>query len=251
MNNQSLHHATARKIYDDLWRDCAAALAQGKAQIDPHLRDRSRDRRRGWTLIVRPDAPTRRRLCDIIAQMRAIEPEQHFYHPDELHVTALSLISATDAFDEHVGALPRYRAALAAAFAGMTGFGVEFCGITGSPGAIMAQGFPEQDALNRLRDHLRASLGAAGLGAALDTRYRIVTAHATLMRFQSPLRNPAALLNLLEQARRIPFGRSVCAAVQWVENDWYMSRDAVQLIEEYHLENPLLGRRDFKNLEDF
>ena len=237
MNNIITEDAAARKIYDDLWRACAAAFAQGNAQIDPHLRDRAHDRRRGWTLIMRPDAPTRRRLCDFIAQMRDLEPEQHFYHSDELHVTALSLISASESFhaDGHAEKLPRYRAALAAAFAGMTRFAVEFRGVTGSPGAIMAQGFPEQDALNRLRDHLRASLGAAGLGAALDARYRLVTAHATIMRVQSPLRNPAALLTLLEQARRIPFGRSVCAAAQWVENDWYMSRDAVQLIEEYHL----------------
>lgn len=236
MNNIITEDAAAQ-MYEKLWRDCAAALAQGNAQIDPHLRDRAHDRRRGWTLIMRPDAPTRRCLCDFIAQMRDLEPEQHFYHSDELHVTALSLISASESFhaDGHAEKLPRYRAALAAAFAGMTRFAVEFRGVTGSPGAIMAQGFPEQDALNRLRDHLRASLGAAGLGATLDARYRIVTAHATIMRLQSPLRNPSALLQLLEQARRVPFGRSVCAAAQWVENDWYMSRDAVQLIEEYHL----------------
>ena len=44
MNNIITEDAAARKIYDDLWRACAAALAQGDAQIDPHLRDRAHER---------------------------------------------------------------------------------------------------------------------------------------------------------------------------------------------------------------
>ena len=38
MNNIITEDAAARKMYDDLWRACAAAFAQGNAQIDPHLR---------------------------------------------------------------------------------------------------------------------------------------------------------------------------------------------------------------------
>src|SRR6185295_16432147 len=54
-------------------------------------------------------------------------------------------------------------------------------------------GFVEGDRLNQLREAIRSALGRAGLGESLDARYRIVTAHATIMRFRVPLRNPPQL----------------------------------------------------------
>jgi hypothetical protein len=103
----------------------------------------------------------------------------------------------------------------------------------------MIQGFPLDAKLQALREKLRELLQAHGLGDTLDVRYRISTAHSTIMRFSRPLQNAAALLDRLSALREEPFGEFRCHSVQWVKNDWYMSSDKVELLAEYELTQPI------------
>ncbi len=229
------HFLPEQPIYDDLWREGAAAIERGDVHLDPHLRNRHQDRRRGWSLIIRPNQDARDAIHAVIQDIRTSEPDQHYYHPDELHVTVLSLFAPTEAFAEHHHKYATYQAALRTAFKQIERFRIEFCGITATRDGLMMQGFAEQNALNLLRDHLRAILTARGLGGTLDTRYRIETAHATIVRFQAPLRNPSGFLTHLRRLRASATARTVCASVQWVKNDWFLSRDIVEVFEEFDL----------------
>jgi len=223
----------ARQVYDQLWAEIGERLAAGAVAIDRHLSEREADRRRGITLIARPGPQATERIAGLIGELRAQEPEQYFYRPDELHVTVMTLVSASDSFDLSRTPLAAYQLILAGLLAQFRPFRIDFRGVTAGPGAVLVQGFAEGDRLNQLRETLRRALGRAGLGESLDTRYRIVTAHTTVMRFRAPLRAPQQLTMRLRAARKRDFDSTPVDRLDFVYNDWYMSHDRVRVLATY------------------
>jgi len=69
----------------------------------------------------------------------------------------------------------------------------------------------------------------------LDQRYRLVTAHSTLLRFVVAPADPAQLAAVLTQVRSEPLGTLRVESLQLVVNDWFMSSAAVESIETYAL----------------
>ena len=108
---------------------------------------------------------------------------------------------------------------------------IAFDGLTLSQGAVMARGFPHGPGLDMLRERLRSGLREQGLAASVDERYRLVTAHATLLRFTAPLRKPAQFGALLAALRDRPLGRMRVEEVELVVNDWYMSNGTLERVE--------------------
>lgn len=100
-------------------------------------------------------------------------------------------------------------------------FEIEVRGVTLTPGAVLAQGFPRDDSLASLRDRLREALHARGLGEALDQRYRLCSAHMTLVRFAAPLRNCERFVGVLAAARGREFGCTSVEQVDLVFGDWF------------------------------
>lgn len=84
-----------RECYDRLWSEAIGTIRAGSVETDPVLAAGMPDRRRGLTLIARPSPLVRRRVAAFLDGLREIEPEQHYYAPSELHVTVLSLFTAT------------------------------------------------------------------------------------------------------------------------------------------------------------
>lgn len=77
--------------YDALWRESLAAMRANGVTADPHLADKASDGRRGLTVLGRPDAATRDAVQALLEELAAISPSVYRYHPNELHVTVLSL----------------------------------------------------------------------------------------------------------------------------------------------------------------
>lgn len=221
--------------YDALWRESLAAIQASGVAADPHLADKASDGRRGLTVLGRPDAATRAAVHAFLEELATISPGVYHYRPDELHVTILSLFTSTTDWAPHLARLDDYRAAVAPSLAGARRFAVDFVGLTASPAAVMVQGFPLDSTLEQLRERLRQSLRSADLGAGLDQRYRLQTAHMTALRFLRQPEQLPALLARIGAARRLPFGRTVFERLELVHNDWYMSADEVRLLEAYPL----------------
>jgi 2'-5' RNA ligase len=220
-------------VYDRLWTEAQEHFAAGRVKTDPHLLDRANDTRRGISLIIRPTSAMIVRLGTVIDELNAIVPGQHVYRPDELHVTLLSLISAAAGFDLDAVPLDRYRAALGNLFTQVQPFTIRFTGVTASPDTVFVRG--QSDALNALRDRLRDDLTRAGLGDSLDRRYRIVTAHSTVLRFQTQPEHLPELVRYLTAQRSREIGAFAVETVDFTFNDWYMSHDVVRVMKTYRL----------------
>src|SRR5205085_9542615 len=145
------------------------------------------------------------------------------------------LFTATADHAPHLEHLSAYRAAVDEAIAGVPPFTIEIRGVTLAAGAVLAQGFPHDDTLASVRDRLRAALAARGLGGALDRRYRLETAHMTLVRFAAPLRDPARFVDALAAARTTEFGASAVASLDLVLGDWYNTAAHQRVLARYQL----------------
>jgi len=232
--------ARLQRHYDTMWNGAFPAAARGDIDCDPHLAA-GPDPRRGLTLIARPGPALQARFNALLDCLAGAEPHQYRYPAADMHVTMLSLVTVTDNPAPHLLRLADYSACVRAAVDGIASFEIDFDGITMSRGAVLAQGFPRGPALQTLRDRLRAGLNGQGLGASLDQRYRLVTAHATLLRFVAPLQAPARFAALLDSLRNTPLGSLRVDAVELVTNDWYMSRGSVDRVAIMPLATPAQG----------
>lgn len=226
-------------MYEKLWHEALAALDKGEPQLDAHLPDKARDFRRGISVALRPAAAVQRRLKRFTDELTTICPGQYHYQPEEWHVTLISLVSGTEAWRPEMRRLGAYRAIVRDVLSRQSAFNIVFRGVTASPAAVMIQGFPVNDALNQIREALRAAFLAQGFGHVLDRRYKICTAHMTVLRFQNPSSNWQELVKLLQENRATDFGETEVDRLQLLWGDWFASSNIVRRLEEYRLPKAL------------
>ena len=221
--------------YDALWAAAAPFVGAGGATLDPWLSRCADDARRGLTLLARPTATVAAALSTFLEQLRLLEPAQHYQPASDLHHTVLSLITATADYAPYLAQLPAYLEAVSEVAAETPPFAIDIRGVTLTPVAVLAQGFPRDGTLATVREHLRAALHARGLGDALDQRYRLVTAHMTLVRFATPLDDPQRFIAALAAARRTDFGLTMVGRLELVFGDWFHTAAREEKIAEYQL----------------
>jgi 2'-5' RNA ligase len=222
--------------YDALWDEAVPRVRSGGAVLDPWLSRAAEDARRGITLLARPARTVVAPLSAFLEEIRSIEPEQRYQPASDLHHTVLSLFTATDDYAPYLARAAEYREAVAEVAAATPPFVIDVRGVTLTPGAVLAQGFPRDETLASMRDRLRAALSARGLGDSLDRRYRLVTAHMTVVRFATPLRDPERLVAALAAARPIDFGSTTVDRVELVLGDWFQTAVHDQLIARFQLQ---------------
>jgi len=226
-----------RAHYDAMWDRAWPDVARGDVDCDRRLAG-GRDPRRGLTLIARPGPALAARFAALQDALIAADPQQYRQPRADLHMTVLSLFTVTEDYEPHLARRADYAAAARAALEDASPFDIGFEGITISRGAVLAKGFPRDGTLERLRARLRDALRAQGLDGTLDQRYRLVTAHSTLLRFVAPPADPARLAAVLTALRDMPLGSMRVDSLQLVINDWYMSSAAVEPIETFTLRPP-------------
>ncbi len=228
----------ARQTYNRLWREAIPRLGRGEPQTDPHLSNWAGDGRRGVTLVFRPEPAVRERVDLFVRQLAEVAPGQYCYQPAELHVTVLSVIPGSEKWREKIHDLAAIHAVIGKVLKRQRSFDIAFHGITASPGAVMLQGFPQSGALAEIRDDLRHVLRRNCLGGDVDRRYKINTAHITVMRFGHALADWTAFADLLRANRQTDFGEMRVTKLQLIWGDWYASARSVRTIQEYPLADP-------------
>lgn len=225
--------ANGLKIYQQLWTEAISAFERGAAQVDPNLSDKANDLRRGVTLAFRLSSGVRAKVEKFLSQLAGVAPEQYLYQPEELHVTVLSIISGTELWRKEMRPLAAGRAIINEVLQSQRSFKVYFRGVTASPSAVMVQGFPDGDALEKMREELRRAFARNGLGGQLDRRYKINSAHMTVMRFRRPEADWKPLANLLAENRDTDFGGMEVSRIQLIWGDWYASANIARTLQEY------------------
>jgi 2'-5' RNA ligase len=221
-----------------MWNEAASIVQAGGAPLDAQLACLAADARRGVTLLARPGAAVADALSSFLEQFRVMEPKQYYQPASDLHHTVLSLFTATADYAPYLSHLPAYREAVAEVAGATPPFTIGVRGVTLTRGGVLAQGFPLDHTLAGVRERLRAALGARGLGDALDRRYRLVTAHMTLIRFGAPLRDRRRFVTALAGARATEFRATHVDCLELVFGDWYHTAAREQSIERYRLEAP-------------
>jgi 2'-5' RNA ligase len=220
--------------YDALRQAALPRLARGEAELDTLL-DSPHDTRRGLTVLARPPAAITAALGALLADFQRIDPQQYYYPAADMHLTVLSLISAHAGFSLAVIEPAAYIQAVQEALLGVPPFAIRYAGFTAVPGGVLMQGFPQDEGLEQLREALRAHFRYAGLAHTIDQRYRLQTAHSTVIRFRQPLANPALLVAALERCQQQLIGTFEVKAVELVLSDWYQRAQHTQLLATYSL----------------
>ncbi|WP_316827614.1 2'-5' RNA ligase family protein [Pedobacter miscanthi] len=220
--------------YNKLYKDSIAKIANGDYEIDP-LIDSNTDQRFGITLVIRPDAATNHRIQHFLKEAKAIEPDQYYYQNADIHITLMSIISCYDGFDLKDIHVEDYVKLTQQVLTRHKSFKIQFKGLTASPSCILIQGFLT-DTLNEIRDDLRATFKKSDLQQSIDKRYTIQTAHATVIRFRSELKNKDALINLIEKNRDADFGTFEIKEIELVYNDWYQRERDVKKLHTFSLQ---------------
>jgi 2'-5' RNA ligase len=221
--------------YDAMWERAFASIAAGDIECDRRLAA-GPDPRRGLTVIARPGPVLEARFDALLDRLAAVAPGQYRHPAADMHLTVLSLFTVSEDPSFALARLDDYRAAVREAVRGIAAFEIALRGITLSRGAVMACGYPQDGMLEKLRERLRLQLRGRGLDGTLDGRYRLVTAHASLMRFVEPLVDPMRFTRELEALREEPLGMMQVKELQLVVNDWYMSSGSLQLVDTLQLD---------------
>ncbi|MGB8318325.1 MAG: hypothetical protein WCE54_09390, partial [Ignavibacteriaceae bacterium] len=68
-----------------------------------------------------------------------------------------------------------------------------------------------------------------------DIRYRIKTAHSTVIRFREELKHSLNFLSLLEKYRDYNFGKTKINQLELVQTDWYHKKEKVLILNKFEL----------------
>lgn len=226
-------------FYDELYRTAREKICCGEEETDPMIDDSTSDRRLGLTLVLRPPKSIQESLSRFLDELQNYAPQQYYYPQNDLHMTVLSIIPSHDGFNiDHLN-ISDYVKVIEEALQSepLPSITIRYKGVTASTSCVMVQGFPEEDALNVLRDRLRLAFKRVPhLQQSIDQRYTLTTAHSTIARLRKPLgdsRND--YLHVLDSHRSTEFGSFTVEAIDLVTNDWYLRSEKTVLLHRFIL----------------
>ncbi len=212
------HDSDLEALYATIAARGFLAIGTGKLQFDPYLNHPDADQRRGLTLLIRIGGTLGATFHAIQEALRRADPGQYYYPPDDLHLTVLSLISASADFRCAAAEADHWARLAAEALRGITPFVIGYRGIVPSEAAIIAKGFYTQG-LAAIRAQIRRM--AARNDMNLRERYQSIAAHVTLARFRVPPNDNEKLLAMLHQYHDVDLGELRVNQLDLVIHDWY------------------------------
>ncbi|MEZ8699303.1 2'-5' RNA ligase family protein [Vibrio lentus] len=228
-----------QSIYDDMWQRFELALKRNEYELDPYLSDLENDTRRGITALAYLNQGNRSTVNEIIRfqkEVRELEPEQYYHPSNELHLTILSVISCLPEFALTEIDVNPYIDVFRSVLKNAGKIEIRYHGVSASPNCIVIQGFPTSDTLERLRNEFRTQLTEAGVRVTFDSRYKLVTAHSSIIRFKAPLNDDQQLLALCQRYRNHDFGHVVLENFELVFNNWYQNLDVTMSLAKYRVQ---------------
>jgi hypothetical protein len=180
-----------------------AALLAGQERLDTP--PASGGRRWGLSVLVRPQPELAARLAAVTAEVVAVAGPGQWATgaSDTAHLTLYSLEPHRPGLTLADPAAGRYAAAMARAAAATPRASFTVTGLALTPGGVIAGCAPADDAARSLRPALAAELG----GDVFEERYRGDGWWVSLVHLAAPVRDAAALVDLVERRRGEALGR--------------------------------------------
>ena len=205
-------------LYTKIHAENYPVVAAGNETVDTLLKHPECDGRRGLTLLITLDVANARKITALADEFKAIEPDQYYYPASDLHVTVLDVISAHEGFLRDDRQIERFNRLIEQAIAGIAPFELYFEGTMVSSIGILTKGFYReglQDIRARVREVARAE------GTEFRERYQSISAHVTLMRFTTAIKNRSRFLSAVDRCRNLKLGGMVVNGLSLVIHDWY------------------------------
>jgi hypothetical protein len=193
--------------YVRMWEEGLPAIRRN--DIAPEPLPEHGQRRWGVSAILRPPAGSE----PAAGLARAAEAlgaagggRQIAYGPELLHVTLRSIEGYRGVVAPDDPAVVHYEEVIRAATREISRLEVRFRGVAPMASGVVAQGWPVDDTLARVRGVAHRRLHAAAPVAGPETRRPRDLAHATLLLFREPLEDPEGMVAELEAWRDVDFG---------------------------------------------
>jgi len=223
-----------KEHYDKLWKESVAGFKKGQFQVDPLL-DSNLDGRRGMSLVIRPPKEIYDNVSVMMEELRKIAPEQYYYPFSDMHITIMPIVSCFEGFKTENIDLDKYVERINNSITKISK--ITYSGLTASSACIMLCGYSENNVLNELRNRLRNDFESANLAHSMDQRYRMVTAHSTIVRFKSNFKYLDRFLSAVERYISNDFGSFEVDTFELVYNDWYQKQANRKLLHTFHLKD--------------
>jgi 2'-5' RNA ligase len=217
-------------LYSKINSEGKVAIVDGQELVDPLLYNIGQDKRIGLTLLISIQGKITQDFKTLEEKIATIEQEQYFYPETDLHVTVLDLISAREDFTRDESVINQSIELIEKAVIGLAPFDIRFKGIIVSNGAILAKGY-YSNGLPQLRDKIREI--ALERGFNLKERYQSISAHSTIVRFKSNLRNREQLLATVQNCYDLDIGVIRVRELELVIHNWYHSKK--EMVRKFRL----------------
>jgi len=216
------------EIYQKMWQENFPLLKDGKISMNPFIEQKA-DLRRGLTLRFKIPDSVLSSLQTLIDQIKKIEPFQYYYPPSDIHLTVLTIISCHPEYNSNQIPLLNYQNIIGNILRQFSSFRLSFKGLTASPASIMVKGY-DDGMLNQIRNELRLVFKNSSLLHTIDSRYKLQTAHFTIIRFKERLNHPKKIYDLIEKHLNTFWSTCQVSELELVVNDWYHRKENVHKI---------------------
>lgn len=223
-----------RAHYDMLDLEAREAVDRAGFGFDAYI-DEAQDSRRGLTALFRPDDRMADSFGRFTTAIQKVLPGHYFCNQADLHVTVMPIVSCYPGFSLDGLPLDAYRTLIEQATVGVGRIPVQFTGVFMSQTCLMIRGYSQNDELEKLRNNLREAFADSNLEQSLDRRYKLVTAHSTVVRFKQAVKPPPAFWEVIRYFEAFDFGIQVFEELEFVFNDWYQRTELVKLLGTYKL----------------
>ena len=205
-------------LYNNINQQGMTAIRNHQEQLDRNLLNPDKDMRRGLTLTASLPAHVSRNIMFCLQKLAAIEPNQYFYPPADLHITIIDLIAASSDFLLSTFEEEKYKNVVGQIISQIGPIHWRLAGMITSSGALLVKGYYSAE-LSTLRNTLRKELPLYDL--LLKERYPTISGHVTVARYTSPIQQADRFLKTLEGFKSINFGQFTTSSLDLVVHDWY------------------------------
>lgn len=222
------------EFYIEMYRKSVENISTGNYIMDEYLGGKT-DKRFGLSLIVRPSKEVLEKIASFLNELKRSAPNQYYYPLSDIHVTIMSIISPQTGIDFEKLNMHDYNTLIKESLIFDKQIKINFKGVTASNSCIMLQGFVSDDSITQIRNNLRGIFKNSDLLHDIDKRYKIHTAHATVVRFQNEFIDLNGFLSTIERFKDVDFGSFELKYIEFTYSDWYHSVPNEEILFDYKI----------------